>query len=80
MKLAEYANHDALGLAALVADGQVTPMELAAIAATAIAAIKAQSNSDGRAGGAASRSCMRGHRSRSSSIGTSDRSASLNTS
>jgi amidase len=39
MKLAEYASHDALGLAALVADRQVTPTELAATAAAAIAAI-----------------------------------------
>src|SRR5438552_2092631 len=39
MKLAEYASHDALGLAALVASGQVSPTELAATAASAIAAI-----------------------------------------
>jgi amidase len=39
MKLAEYASHDALSLAALVASGHVSPSELAATAATAIAAI-----------------------------------------
>jgi len=39
MKLAEYAAHDALGLAALVASGQVSATELAATAAAAIAAI-----------------------------------------
>jgi amidase len=39
MKLAEYASYDALGLAALVAEKQVTPAELAATAAAAIAAI-----------------------------------------
>src|SRR5438093_12857862 len=39
MKLAEYASHDALGLAALVASRQVSPTELAATAASAIAAI-----------------------------------------
>src|SRR5213083_1593948 len=39
MKLAEYASHDALGLAALVASRQVSPTELAATAAAAIAAI-----------------------------------------
>jgi amidase len=39
MKLAEYAAYDALGLAALVASGQVSPRELAATAAAAIAAI-----------------------------------------
>ena len=39
MKLAEYAAYDALGLAALVASKQVTPTELAATAAAAIAAI-----------------------------------------
>jgi len=39
MKLEEYAGHDALGLAALVASKQVTPTELAATAAAAIAAI-----------------------------------------
>jgi len=37
MKLAEYAAHDALGLAALVARREVTPRELAATAAAAIA-------------------------------------------
>ncbi len=39
MKLAEYAGYDALGLAALVASRQVSPGELAATAAAAIAAI-----------------------------------------
>src|SRR5437899_10297576 len=39
MKLEEYAGHDALRLAALVASKQVTPTELAATAAAAIAAI-----------------------------------------
>jgi amidase len=39
MKLAEYARYDALGLAALVAKKQVTPTELAATAAAAIAKI-----------------------------------------
>ena len=37
MKLAEYAAHDALGLAELVAKKQVTPKELALTAASAIA-------------------------------------------
>jgi amidase len=37
MTLDEYAAHDALGLAALVAAGEVTPTELAALAARAIA-------------------------------------------
>lgn len=36
MTLNEYASHDALGLAALVARGEVTPRELAALAAQAI--------------------------------------------
>src|SRR5207253_4437198 len=39
MKLAEYASHDASGLAALVASRQVSPAELAATAAAAIVAI-----------------------------------------
>jgi amidase len=39
LKLAEYAGYDALGLAALVAGRQVSPTELAATAAAAIAAI-----------------------------------------
>ena len=39
MNLDEYARHDALGLAALVRDRQVTPTELAATAARAIAAV-----------------------------------------
>jgi amidase len=40
VKLAEYASHDALGLAGLVATKQVTPKELAATAAEAIATAK----------------------------------------
>ena len=40
MKLAEYASHDALGLAGLVARGEVTPKELAQTAAQAIAVAK----------------------------------------
>lgn len=39
MNLAEYANYDATGLAALVARGEVTPAELARLAAAAIAAV-----------------------------------------
>ena len=39
MNLTEYAAHDALGLAALVATRQVSPTELAATAAAAIAAV-----------------------------------------
>src|ERR1700745_3756707 len=39
MKLAGYASYDALGLAALVASKEVSPKELAATAASAIAAI-----------------------------------------
>jgi amidase len=39
MKLADYASYDALGLAELVAKKQVSPTELAATAASAIAAI-----------------------------------------
>jgi amidase len=39
MRLAEYAAYDASGLAALVAEKQVSPKELAAIAAAAITAI-----------------------------------------
>lgn len=39
MKLAEYASHDALGLAALVKRQEVSPRELAETAAAAIAAI-----------------------------------------
>lgn len=44
MKLAEYARYDALGLARLVADRQVTPKELATTAAQAIAAINPKVN------------------------------------
>src|SRR5712691_4909649 len=39
MNLAEYASYDALGLADLVANKQVSPTELAQTAAAAIAAI-----------------------------------------
>ena len=39
MKLSEYASYDALGLAGLVARGEVSPKELAQTAAAAIAAI-----------------------------------------
>ena len=39
MNLTEYASHDALGLADLVARKQMTPKELAALAAKAIAAV-----------------------------------------
>lgn len=42
MNLAEYARYDGLGLAALVARGEVTPRELAATAARAIAAVNPQ--------------------------------------
>jgi amidase len=41
MKLAEYARHDALGLAELVARKQISPKELAVTAAKAIAAVNA---------------------------------------
>ena len=44
MKLAEYASHDALGLAALVASRHVSSKELAATAAAAIAAINPSIN------------------------------------
>ena len=39
MNLTEYASHDATGLARLVAEREVTPTELAALAARAIAAV-----------------------------------------
>jgi hypothetical protein len=39
MNLAEYASHDASGLAALVASRRISPTELARTAAAAIAAI-----------------------------------------
>lgn len=39
MKLADYTRHDGLGLAALVAAGEVSPRELARAAATAIEAV-----------------------------------------
>lgn len=38
MNLHEYSSHDALGLAALVAGGEITPIELARLSAAAIAA------------------------------------------
>lgn len=44
LSLTEYAKHDALGLAALVAQKQVTPKELAQTASRAIAAINPQVN------------------------------------
>src|SRR6185437_13346085 len=44
MNLTEYASHDALGIAALVASGQVSPREMAQIAARAIAAVNPQVN------------------------------------
>jgi len=44
MKLAEYARYDALGLAALVANKEVTPTELAGLAAQAVAAINPEVN------------------------------------
>jgi amidase len=44
MTLAEYAQYDALGLADLVAQRQVTPQELAETAARAIAALNPQVN------------------------------------
>ena len=44
MKLSEYANYDALGLAELVANKQVTPRELAETAAAAVSAINSTVN------------------------------------
>jgi amidase len=44
MKLAEYVTYDALGLAALVAAGEVTPAELAGTANLAIAAVNQHVN------------------------------------
>lgn len=44
MRLDDYARHDALGLAALVGRGEVTPRELAATAAEAIAALNPRLN------------------------------------
>src|SRR5688572_8710973 len=44
MKLTEYANYDALGLAELVANKQVTPRELAETAAAAVGAINSAVN------------------------------------
>jgi len=44
MDLAEYASHDAIGIAALIASGQVSPREMARIAASAIAAVNPQVN------------------------------------
>lgn len=44
MKLSEYVQHDALGLAALVAAGDVTATELAQTAASAIAAVNGTIN------------------------------------
>jgi len=44
MDLKEYASHDALGIAALIASGQVSPREMAQTAARAIAAANPQVN------------------------------------
>lgn len=44
MKLSEYVRYDALGLAALVADGEVTAAELANTASAAIAAVNGSIN------------------------------------
>ena len=44
MNLAEYASHDALGIAALIASGEVSPREMAQIAAHAIDAVNPQVN------------------------------------
>ena len=44
MKLDEYARHDALGLAGLVARGEISATELAAVAARAIAAVNGAVN------------------------------------
>jgi amidase len=44
MKLSEYVQHDALGLAALVATGEVTAAELAETASAAIAAVNGKVN------------------------------------
>ena len=44
MNLTEYSRHDALGLAERVARGEVTPTELARLAAQAIALVNPQVN------------------------------------
>jgi len=44
MNLAEYCNYDASGLAALVHDGEVTPRELADLAAAAVAKVNPRLN------------------------------------
>ena len=44
MDLKEYASHDALGIAALIASGQVSPREMARTAAEAIAAVNPEVN------------------------------------
>ena len=44
MRIDEYARHDALGLAELVKRAEITPRELANVAADAIAAINPQIN------------------------------------
>ena len=44
MKLAEYADHDATGLAELVAKGEVSPKELARTALSAIGAVNRDLN------------------------------------
>src|SRR6185312_17137317 len=44
MNLTEYASHDASGIAALIAKGEVSPREMAQVAARAIAALNPQVN------------------------------------
>ena len=44
MNLSDYANHDALGLAALISQGEVTSVELVNAAADAIKAVNGKIN------------------------------------
>jgi len=44
VRLDEYANHDAIGLAELVRDGEVTPVELAELVASAVAEVDGDLN------------------------------------
>ena len=44
MRLDEYADHDAIGLAELVRDGAVTPVELAELVASAVAKVDGDLN------------------------------------
>ena len=44
MRLDEYADHDAFGLAGLVRDGEVTPVELAELAVSAVAKVDGELN------------------------------------